>query len=117
MPFNIGPGEIILVLALALLVLGPKKLPEVGSSLGKTIREFRRAASDIEESTSLERKPVPSTSSGATAAPQAPDQAPALQAAPSAAPGRPPAPEPAPEAAASRPTEGGTPAMPPGREA
>ena len=47
---NIGPGEIILVLAIALLVLGPGRLPEVGASLGKTIREFRKASSDLEDS-------------------------------------------------------------------
>jgi TatA/E family protein of Tat protein translocase len=54
MPFNIGPGEIILVLAIALLVLGPGKLPEVGASLGKTIREFRKASSEVTDATSLE---------------------------------------------------------------
>ena len=48
MPFNIGPFELLLVLILALLVLGPGKLPEVGNALGKTIREFRRASTDVE---------------------------------------------------------------------
>src|SRR5947209_8510957 len=38
---NIGPMELIVVLAIALMVLGPKKLPEVGRSLGKGIREFK----------------------------------------------------------------------------
>ena len=42
MPFNIGPFELLLVLILALLILGPGKLPEVGNALGKTIREFRQ---------------------------------------------------------------------------
>ena len=41
---SIGPMEIIIVLALALLVMGPSKLPSVGRSLGKGIREFRHAA-------------------------------------------------------------------------
>lgn len=50
MPFNIGPFELLLVLILALLVLGPGKLPEVGNALGRTIREFRRASTDVEES-------------------------------------------------------------------
>ena len=49
MPFNIGPFELLLVLILALLILGPGKLPEVGSALGRTIREFRRASTDVEE--------------------------------------------------------------------
>jgi sec-independent protein translocase protein TatA len=38
---NIGPMEIGIVLVIALLVFGPKKLPELGSSLGKGIREFK----------------------------------------------------------------------------
>jgi sec-independent protein translocase protein TatA len=38
---NIGPMELVVVLAIALMVLGPKKLPEVGRSLGKGIREFK----------------------------------------------------------------------------
>lgn len=41
MPFNIGPMEIILVVAIALIVLGPKKLPEAGRSLGAGIRELK----------------------------------------------------------------------------
>ncbi len=43
---NIGPLELLLVLALALLILGPGKLPEVGAAFGRTIREFRRATTD-----------------------------------------------------------------------
>jgi sec-independent protein translocase protein TatA len=38
---NIGPMELIIVLAIALIVLGPKKLPEAGRSIGKGIREFK----------------------------------------------------------------------------
>ena len=40
-PGSIGPLEVILVLGIALVVLGPKKLPDVGRSLGKGMREFR----------------------------------------------------------------------------
>jgi len=40
---NIGMTELVLILALALIIFGPGKLPEVGKSLGKTIREFRNA--------------------------------------------------------------------------
>ena len=54
MPFNIGPFELLLVLILALLILGPGKLPEVGSALGRTIREFRKASTDVEDSMRLE---------------------------------------------------------------
>ena len=38
---NVGPMELIVILAIALIVLGPKKLPEVGKSLGKGMREFK----------------------------------------------------------------------------
>ena len=71
MPFNIGPFELLLVLVLVLLIIGPGKLPEVGSAIGKTIREFRKASTDVQESLSVEpAKPVAATS--ATAAPATP---------------------------------------------
>jgi len=41
MPGNIGPLEIVIVLIIALIVFGPKRLPELGSSLGRGIREFK----------------------------------------------------------------------------
>jgi sec-independent protein translocase protein TatA len=41
MPFNVGPLELIIVLAIALIVLGPKKLPEFGKSIGSGMREFK----------------------------------------------------------------------------
>ncbi|MBO9531937.1 MAG: twin-arginine translocase TatA/TatE family subunit [Solirubrobacteraceae bacterium] len=40
---NLGPGELIVILVIALLVLGPKRLPEAGRSVGKGIREFKDA--------------------------------------------------------------------------
>lgn len=42
---NVGPMELIIVLVIALIVLGPKKLPEVGKSVGKGMREFKEALS------------------------------------------------------------------------
>ncbi|MBF2035474.1 MAG: twin-arginine translocase TatA/TatE family subunit [Leptolyngbyaceae cyanobacterium T60_A2020_046] len=39
--FNIGWTEVILVLGVALLIFGPKKIPELGNALGKTIRGFK----------------------------------------------------------------------------
>ena len=59
MPFNIGPMELILLLAIALIVFGPGKLPEVGKSLGASIREFRKAATDMGESMKAEATPSP----------------------------------------------------------
>lgn len=47
----IEPWHLILVLAVVLLVLGPKRLPEVGRSLGETIREFRKSTEDPRPST------------------------------------------------------------------
>ena len=46
MPFGLGPTELIIILGIALLLFGAKKLPEIGSSLGKAIKEFRKTQSD-----------------------------------------------------------------------
>jgi TatA/E family protein of Tat protein translocase len=45
--FGLGVGELILVLTLALIVFGPKKLPEIGAGLGKAIGQFRKATNDL----------------------------------------------------------------------
>jgi TatA/E family protein of Tat protein translocase len=44
---NIGLPELMVILAVALLVFGPKKLPEVGRSIGKALREFRKTTDEI----------------------------------------------------------------------
>ncbi len=44
---NLGLPEIIGILAVALLVFGPKKLPELGKSLGQGIREFKKSTQDV----------------------------------------------------------------------
>jgi sec-independent protein translocase protein TatA len=46
--FGIGLPEMGLILIVALLIFGPKKLPEIGRSLGKTIRSFQEASKDFE---------------------------------------------------------------------
>ena len=46
---NIGPMELVVVLVIALLVLGPRKLPDVGRSLGRGMREFKRSITGDEE--------------------------------------------------------------------
>ncbi len=45
MPVSIGPMELAIVLVIALLVLGPKRLPEVGRSVGRGMREFKDSIS------------------------------------------------------------------------
>lgn len=47
MPFNLGPLEMVFVVVVLLLVFGAKRLPELGSGLGKGIREFRNSMRDI----------------------------------------------------------------------
>ncbi len=88
MPLGLTPAHLILILVIALIVVGPGKLPDVGTALGKSIKEFRKAASDVQEATSL----VGVTTPAPAAAPApAPVQAAPVQAAPMAVP-PPPAP-------------------------
>jgi sec-independent protein translocase protein TatA len=44
---SIGPTELILIFVIALLVFGPKKLPEIGRSVGKALREFKKTSEEI----------------------------------------------------------------------
>ena len=46
MPFGLGPTELIIILGIALLLFGAKRLPEIGSSLGNAIKAFRKTQSD-----------------------------------------------------------------------
>jgi TatA/E family protein of Tat protein translocase len=60
--FGIGMPELILILALALIVLGPKKLPEIARALGKGLSEFRRATDELKDElrqVDLENEPSP----------------------------------------------------------
>ena len=89
--FNIGPLELLMVLIIALIVLGPQRLPEVARSVGRGLREFRGA---------LDREDDEDEHDGAPAGPQAaaiedPAKAPAVAEPPTAP--EPPA-EPAPAA-------------------
>lgn len=87
MPFNIGAPELIIILVIALLILGPGKLPEVGQALGKSIREFRKASTDIQESVKVETTPLPPQAASAQVTPAAP-AAPAPEQAPVAPAGQ-----------------------------
>ncbi len=44
---SIGPAELILIFVIALIVFGPKKLPEIGRSVGKALREFKKTSEEI----------------------------------------------------------------------
>lgn len=61
---NIGPLELVVILIIALLVLGPKRLPDAGRSIGKGIREFKNALTmssddeDDDEERERERRPA-----------------------------------------------------------
>jgi sec-independent protein translocase protein TatA len=64
----IQPTHLLFILVVALLVLGPKRLPEVGRSLGKGIRDFRSAMAGIEEHTTGLLKDEPATQAEPVAA-------------------------------------------------
>ena len=77
---SIGMPEMIVIGVIALLIFGPRKLPELGKSLGKSIAEFKRASNELKntledeirtEELQTQRKSaeVPSTQSGAPAGP------------------------------------------------
>lgn len=51
---SVGTPEILLILLIALLVFGPQKLPELGKAMGRAVREFKKASSELQET--LERE-------------------------------------------------------------
>jgi TatA/E family protein of Tat protein translocase len=96
-----GPLELVIILVIALLILGPGKLPDVGAALGKSIKEFRKASTDVQEAVKVDTSPLPATPpAAATPPPAAATTAPVVaatpaDAAPDAEPPAAPAPEPA----------------------
>lgn len=61
-----GPLELVIILVIALLILGPGKLPDVGSALGKSIREFRKASSDVQDAVKVDTSPLPTQAPATT---------------------------------------------------
>lgn len=49
MPFHIGPTELIIILLVIMMVFGVGKLPQVGTAIGRGIKEFRKVRSEIDE--------------------------------------------------------------------
>jgi sec-independent protein translocase protein TatA len=94
-----GPLELVIILVIALLILGPGKLPDVGAALGKSIREFRKASSDLGDSVKVDTSPLPP---------------PAQEAPPTPAPAVPPTTSelPAPPVATTTPSAGTRPSEP-----
>ncbi len=103
---NIGAPELIIILVIALLVLGPGKLPEVGKSIGQSIKEFRKASTDVQEGMNLNPTPAtPAAGAVARGAPVAQVEAAPVAAAPVAAAVAAPATAPEPVAAAPAASE------------
>lgn len=65
---NLGAGEIVILLVIALLVFGANRLPEAGRAVGKGIREFRRALNEAQDA--IERAPDPPPPSAREAGPK-----------------------------------------------
>jgi sec-independent protein translocase protein TatA len=56
--FGLGFPELLLIFVIALIVFGPKKLPELGKSIGRAMAEFKKASDDFQESMRTEMKEV-----------------------------------------------------------
>ncbi|HLB37611.1 MAG TPA: twin-arginine translocase TatA/TatE family subunit [Gemmatimonadales bacterium] len=59
MPFGLGTSELVVILLIVLLVFGAKRLPDIGSSLGKGIREFKRSFREIEHTIESDQEAPP----------------------------------------------------------
>ncbi len=69
---SLGMGELIIIFTVALIVFGPRKLPELGRSLGKSLQEFKRASNELrhtlDEEVSLEERKAASSATAAAVA-------------------------------------------------
>jgi TatA/E family protein of Tat protein translocase len=107
--FGLGMGELLVILAIALLFLGPKRLPDLASTLGRAIRSFRKATNELSDQLEVDesvKQPFRELKAALRDEPS-PHVVPARPAAPSpAGPAAEPA-APAPPAAAAPPKEKG----------
>jgi len=74
MPFGISIWELMILLVVLLLIFGAKRLPEMGRSLGKGMREFKDSVTGVEESVSAPEPPSPAALPSASSDPAAPPQ-------------------------------------------
>jgi sec-independent protein translocase protein TatA len=77
MPFGLGFGELILIFAVLLLVFGAKRLPEIGGAMGKSIRDFKRSISGLDEASVNQSIQNPAPQQQIPPQSQAPQQTPA----------------------------------------
>ena len=75
MPFSVGPMELVIVLVLALIVLGPKRLPEAGKSLGRGMREFKNSIAGMAGNDDEDEERSTLTASTSTTVADAPAEA------------------------------------------
>ncbi|MGH7359205.1 MAG: twin-arginine translocase TatA/TatE family subunit, partial [Candidatus Rokuibacteriota bacterium] len=70
--FGIQPQELLVILVVALIVVGPRKLPELGRSLGKGLRELRKAQDEVRKTVqvNLDEEEPPRTRAGASSSPR-----------------------------------------------
>jgi sec-independent protein translocase protein TatA len=87
---SIGMPELIIIFVIALIIFGPRKLPELGRSLGKSIAEFKRASNELKSTLEDEiRNEEQRDAAAKTAAAAPPAVPPAVTAPPAAAPPQP----------------------------
>jgi len=86
---SLGMPELVIIFVIALIVFGPRKLPELGKSLGKSLAEFKRASTELRNSLEeeirveeeRERTPKPAAAPAVVAAAPTPDASPVVDAA------------------------------------
>ena len=69
---SIGMPEMLVILVIALIIFGPRKLPELGKSLGKSLAEFKRASNDLKSTLEEEIRVEEQTNAKRVAAPPLP---------------------------------------------
>ena len=70
--FGIGTAEILVILCIALVVLGPKELPKVARTVGRGIREIQRARDDLKKNIEFKDDPKPPRAGAGETAPRNP---------------------------------------------